>query len=117
MKKMIAGAIVGILIIILGITVWYFYMTTFLEEGNHILFPLSLIQIGVGVYILFRASKASEPVVTDTEIRPIVHEEALNVIERNKELMQEYDKNAVFKDKLKMVRKAADEWKEQEHFG
>ena len=56
---MVAGAIVGLLIIILGIYVWYMYITTYVEEGNHFLFGLSLFQIGIGIYILFRASRSN----------------------------------------------------------
>lgn len=114
---MITGALIGVVIIFLGIYVWYVYITTFVHEGNHSLFALSLVQIGVGVYILFRASKSTEHIVTDTEIRPIVHEDEQNVLEKNQQLMKEYDKNAVFKDKLKMLSKAADEWQKPKHFG
>ena len=76
---MVAGAIVGLLIVLLGIYVWYYYITTFVEEGNHLLFALSLFQIGIGTYILFRASRSNNqgfktddigmPINEDTEVK------------------------------------------------
>jgi hypothetical protein len=119
MKKMIAGALVGIAIILLGIYVWYYYITTLVEEGNHTLFALSLIQIGIGIYILFKASKPKDQSFQTNEIgMPIVQNsnEGGNILKRNAELMQSWHKTADFRDKMQVLHAAADEEDKQKMF-
>jgi hypothetical protein len=111
MKKMIAGALIGIVIIIQGIYVWYVYMTTFLTEGNHILFGLAIFQVGVGIYILFRSSKSNEPKIQTDEygftIKPASPKDSL--LARNNELSKNWQKTTEFRDKLKMIQGVAEE--------
>jgi hypothetical protein len=111
MGKMIAGALVGLIIIIQGIYVWYVYMTTFLTQGNHVLFALSIFQIGVGIYILFRASKSTEQKIQTDEfgfpIKPAT-QPAQNLLQRNNELIAEYNQKAELRDKLKIIESAAE---------
>jgi hypothetical protein len=111
MVKMIAGALIGLFIIIQGIYVWYVYMTTFVEQGNHILFGLSIFQIGIGIYILFRASKSNEQKMKTNEfgfpITPAA-QPAGGVLQKNNELVHEYAQTSELRDKLKMIETAAE---------
>lgn len=106
---MIAGALVGIAIIGLGIYVWYIYITTFVTSGNHSLFVLSLIQIGVGIYILFKASNSTDTETPEQDI-PIEQYSSTfsSLLERNNALSHDWHKNADFKDKLTILKEAAD---------
>src|SRR5687767_9923120 len=97
MVKMIAGALVGLAIIILGIYVWYIYITTFVGLGDHLLFVLSIIQIGIGVYILFKASKSTEKMMQSNDMgMPVTPEQVSSsgILQRNSLLMSEWHKNA-----------------------
>jgi hypothetical protein len=111
MLKMIAGALVGIVIIVQGIYVWYIYMTTFLTQGNHVLFALSIFQVGVGIYILFRASKSSEQKIQTDEfgfpIKPAT-QPAHNLLEQHSHMLEEYNHTADLRDKLKIIESAAE---------
>lgn len=111
MVKMVIGALVGVIIIVLGIYVWYVYMTTFLEEGKHILFALSIIQIGIGIYILFWASHSNDQKIVATEIGVSSQTEQKfgTMIERNNQMMVEYNATADMKDKMSLIKNAAKE--------
>jgi hypothetical protein len=111
MKKMIAGALLGVIIIILGIYVWYVYMTTYLEQGNHFLFGLSMVQIFIGIYVLFKASKpavftesANEASVTNSNKKGFE-----SLLQRNNEITEEWHKTADFRDRLKVLKVATAE--------
>ena len=82
-------------------------MTTFVEEGNHILFALSLFQIGVGVYILFRASKPPEQTIQSNEFgMPITKPTGESLVEKSTEMMNTYQRTSEFRDKLKLLQGA-----------
>ena len=62
MIKTVLGALVGIAIILLGISVWYYYIISFSSTGgNNFLFGLSITQIGIVLYILFWTSRHADP--------------------------------------------------------
>lgn len=101
----------GLAIIALGIYVWYVYITSFINEGNHSLFALSMIQIGVGVYILFKASKSNteQLMPSDDMGMPIKLEQVKSggILQRNADLMKDWHKTADLKDKLSVLKEAA----------
>lgn len=118
MLKAVAGALVGIAIIILGVYVWYMYILSLEKGGNHFLFALSLIQIGIGIYVLFWASKNSDPFhlqsekIVQTEVK---QKDFGELLKRNNEIVQQYNKTADFRDQLKIMQVAAEEAEKATH--
>jgi hypothetical protein len=90
MIKVIAGALVGIAIIILGIFVWYTYISSFAFGANHLLFPLSIIQIGIGIYVLFWASNSSDPYKL---MGKAVDDTSVDVLKRSDEIVRSWYTN------------------------
>ncbi len=119
MIKAIVGAMIGLVIILLGFYVWYIYMLSLEKGGNHLLFALSLIQIGIGIYVLFWASKSSDPFhLNPHPYQPVeVKKRDLgDLLNRNNEITKEWSKTVVLKDKLKVLQVASKE-KEPQSMG
>jgi hypothetical protein len=99
MFKSIMGALIGIAIIMLGFYVWYVYVTSLGRESNSFLFWLSLSQVGIGTYVLFWASKSSDPL----KLHAKKDAPSIDVLEESDKIIRELSTHTAKNENIKFI--------------
>lgn len=108
--------LLGFLLSIAGFAIDYIYIKTIDQGANPILLPLSFLLVGIGVFVLMRASKTDSIITIRTqEPKPnATTPDAVNLsglettLQKNNQLTSEWQKRNSLRDKMKMLEIAAE---------
>lgn len=105
MKKTIIQALIGVIIVGLGVYTTYTYVGTINTGGNLILLLLSLLLISLGVYFLIRSGKSDNTVINKgLGVKTNLGNTGLaSVLEKNNSLSSRWSKTIEKRDRLKML--------------
>lgn len=102
--KLFIQTFLGIVALIAGISFLYFFMSGLSTGFNVILLLLSLILIGIGSYLFFRVSKIANAIPQNSAaIEPVPVDSGSKLLEKNNQMIKDYNQQNSKKDNLKAV--------------
>ncbi len=104
MKKEVLGGMLGILLVIAGVTSFYFYLNGLKVSNNLLLLILAVVTFAPGVFILYRSGKIDiyKPNIVPIEELGIAGKKG-QLIEKNNKLANEWKQTTEQADKLKLL--------------
>ncbi len=105
--KTFVQTIVGVVALISGISLFYFFMAGLSTGFNFIFLILSLLFIGAGGFLFYRVSKMvnANPEMSPA-LEPAPTETGTKLLEKNNQLVKDYSQTNYKKDNLKAVQMA-----------
>lgn len=105
---MLAETLCGLLLGGAGLYLGYLYLQSLQTDGNLLFLVLSLIVISVAIFLLIRAGKAENTVVTkpaSTDKQPL--SASPSILQRNNEIAKEWSQTMDNRDRLKLLQISA----------
>lgn len=111
MKKILTEIILGFLCILLGMYVGYIYLSGLTNGGNLLLFCLSIVFIGIGIFFLIRSGKSDDTVIAKPDITTSINDDVTvqsnSLLKRNSDLISQWRKTDEQKNRLKILQISA----------
>lgn len=98
--KLFVQTALGILALIAGVALLYFFMSGLSKGANFIFLILSIIFIGVGAFLFFRVSKLQNAI---QEGNDIATESGSKLLQKNNQMIKDYGQANGKKENLKAV--------------
>jgi hypothetical protein len=107
MKNVLFKTFLGLVLCIGGICVSYLYLDGLKDGNNLLLLAAAIVLIAVGVFCLVKAGKSDATVITKLKNEPHeIQKRGPNMLEKNNELVGDYQKTANERDRLKVLEAA-----------
>jgi hypothetical protein len=113
MKKGLLFTVAGLVLTLIAIGLFYLFITG-LDNGGNIFFLLgSLVSLGVSIFSFIKATKPA-PASQELELSfvPVSGEGGESRLEKNNEMVQQYNKTAKAREELRMMELAGSAGKE-----
>lgn len=106
MLKVILGTLVGFALFIGGVAVGYIALLGIEKDGNLLLLIPSLLLMGSGVFLLFKAGRSD--VFKSKIASPNLKPQDQTLFDKNNKMVKEWNKTEGNRDKLKILGASAD---------
>jgi hypothetical protein len=106
--KMFIQTVLGIVALLAGISLLYFFISELSTGFNFIFLILSVIFIGAGGFLFFRVSKIENTIPDNANsLQPVSAEGGSKLLEKNNKMVQDWAKTNSRKESLKAIEMAA----------
>jgi len=102
--NLVVQTLLGIVGLLVGVVLLYFFMSGLGKGPNFIFLALSLVFIGAGAFLFIRISKLQNAIQEGTES---VTETGSKLLDKNNKMIQSWDKTNSRKESLKAIEMAA----------
>jgi len=102
--NLVVQTLLGIVGLLVGVVLLYFFMSGLGKGPNFIFLALSLVFIGAGAFLFIRISKLQNAIQEGTESAT---ETGSKLLDKNNKMIQSWDKTNSRKESLKAIEMAA----------
>jgi hypothetical protein len=106
MRTQILFALLGTIMLLVSIVLFYLFLTSLQDNGNVFLFVGFLICIGIAIFSSFKATKSEKP--SEQTLIPIKTDDAPSVVDKNNDMIKQYNQTAKAREELRMMELAGD---------
>jgi hypothetical protein len=104
--KMFGQTSLGIVSLIAGVLLLYFFISGLNTNFNILFLILSIILVGIGAFLFLRVSKMANS-ISEPNLEIVPSESGSKLLEKNNKMIQDWDKTNTKRDNLKAVQMAA----------
>ena len=106
MRTQILFALLGTVMFLVSIVLFYLFLMSLQDNANFFLFAGFLLCVGIAIFSSFKATKSEKP--SEQPLIQTKTDEAPSVVDKNNDMIKQYNQTAKAREELRMLELAGD---------